>query len=126
MKWRFVIAAEWTSGKVATMTPDLDTMLLISRKPTHPGEVLREEFMPDFGLSTSSLAERLGVSRQTVNELVHERRAVSPDMALRLARLFGTTPQYWLNLQRNVDLWDSLELHSEEIEAIEPLVVAAG
>lgn len=108
------------------MMPDLDNMLLISRKPTHPGEVLREEFMPDFGLSASSLAERLGVSRQTVNELVHERRAVSPDMALRLARLFGTTPQYWLNLQRNVDLWDSLELHSEEIEAIEPLVVAAG
>ncbi|MEQ3364061.1 HigA family addiction module antitoxin [Raoultibacter massiliensis] len=96
-------------------------MLLIARRPTHPGEMLREEFMPDFGLSVAALAKRLAVSRQSVNELVHERRAVSADMALRLARVFGTTPQYWSNMQRNVDLWDSLELHSEEIEALEPL-----
>ena len=100
---------------------DVDNMILISRKPTHPGEVLREEFLPDFGLSVAQLANKLGVSRQTVNELVRERRAVSSDMALRLARLFGTTPHYWLNLQRNVDLWDSLELRQSELEAIEPL-----
>jgi len=61
------------------------------------------------------------VSRQTVNELVRERRAISPDMALRLGRLFGTTAQFWLNLQRNVDLWDSLELNRESIEQVEPL-----
>lgn len=97
------------------------TMLIVSRKPTHPGEVLREEFMPDFGLSVAQLAKRLSVSRQSVNELVRERRAVSPDMALRLARLFGTSPQYWLNLQRNVDLWDSLDLDRASIERIEPL-----
>ena len=96
-------------------------MLIVSRKPTHPGEVLREEFMPDFGLSVSQLAKRLSVSRQSVNELVRERRAVSPDMALRLARLFGTSPQYWLNLQRNVDLWDSLDLQRDSIERIQPL-----
>lgn len=125
LRSRFV-SAKGDVGKETAKASDLDNMLLTSRKPTHPGEVLREEFMPDFGLSASSLAERLGVSRQTENELVHERRAVGPDMALRLARLFGTTLQYWLNLQRNVDLWDSLELHSEEIEAIEPLAVAAG
>lgn len=97
------------------------SMLIVSRKPTHPGEVLREEFMPDFGLSVSQLAKRLSVSRQSVNELVRERRAVSPDMALRLARLFGTSPQYWLNLQRNVDLWDSLDLQRDSIERIQPL-----
>lgn len=97
------------------------TMLIVSRKPTHPGEVLREEFMSDFGLSVAQLAKRLSVSRQSVNELVRERRAVSPDMALRLARLFGTSPQYWLNLQRNVDLWDSLDLGRASIERIEPL-----
>ena len=83
--------------------------------------------MPECELSVAALAERLGVSRQSVNELVRERRAVSPDMALRLGRLFGTTAQYWLNLQRNVDLWDSLELNREAIEAVEPLpLVATG
>ena len=102
-------------------------MILITAKPPHPGEFLREDYMPDCELSVAGLAERLGVSRQSVNELVRERRAVSPDMALRLGRLFGTTPQYWLNLQRNVDLWDSLELNREAIEAVEPLpMVATG
>ena len=83
-----------------------DKMMLVARKPTHPGEMLREEFLPDFGLSVARAASLLHVSRQSVNELLRERRGVSPDMAIRLARLFGTTPQYWLNLQRNVDLWD--------------------
>lgn len=102
-----------------------DNMLLISRRPTHPGEMLREEFMPEFDLSVAVLAKRLSVSRQTINELVRERRAVSPDMALRLGRVFGTTPQYWMNMQRNVDLWDSLDLHASEIEALEPLSAEA-
>lgn len=96
-------------------------LLFIERKPTHPGEMLREEFMPDFGISVAKLAELLKVSRQTVNELVRERRAVSADMALRLARVFGTTPQYWMNMQRNVDLWDSLDANEAEIMALEPL-----
>lgn len=102
-----------------------NSLILVARRPTHPGEMLREEFMPDFGLSVAGLAKRLGVSRQSVNELVHERRGLSSDMALRLARLFGTTPQYWMNLQRGIDLWDSLELNRSSIEAIEPLETAA-
>ena len=97
--------------------------LVITRKPTHPGEILREEFIPGCGLSVAQLAKRIGVSRQSINELVRERRAVSPDMALRLARLFGTSAEYWSNLQRNVDLWDSLDQRAEEIAAIEPLVL---
>ena len=72
--------------------------------PTHPGEMLREDFMTDYNLTTTGLAEKLGVSRQTVNELLLERRAVSPSMALRLSRLFGNTPEFWLNAQREVDL----------------------
>lgn len=99
--------------------------MIIARRPTHPGEMLREEFMPDFGLSVAQLAQRVGVSRQSVNELVHERRSLSPDMALRLARLFGQSPQFWLNLQRNVDIWDSFESSHEAIEAIEPLSLAS-
>lgn len=98
---------------------------VLARRPTHPGEMLREEFMPELGLGVAALASRLGVSRQTVNELVRERRSVSPDMALRLGRLFGTSPQYWLNMQRNVDLWDSLSQDQESIESIEPLQVVA-
>lgn len=103
---------------------EMRDMLVITRRPTHPGEVLREEFMADFGLSVADVARRLAISRQSVNELVRERRSVSPDVALRLARLFGTSPQYWLNLQRNVDLWDSLDLQRESIEQIEPLPLA--
>ncbi|MBQ9954018.1 MAG: HigA family addiction module antidote protein [Eggerthellaceae bacterium] len=104
-----------------------DDMILVSRRPTHPGEVLREEFMPDYGLTVAQLATLLSTSRQSVNELVRERRGVSPDMALRLARLFGTSPRYWLNLQHGVDLWDSLDLDRDAIEAIEPLpVIAVG
>ena len=101
-----------------------DTWQIMTRRPTHPGEMLREEFMPELGLSVAKLAQLLGVSRQTVNELVHERRSVSPDMALRLGRLFGVSPQSWLNMQRNIDLWDSLDAHRREIEAIEPLPAA--
>ena len=67
----------------------------IQRKPTHPGEMLREDFMPDYDLTVAKLAERLGVSRQSVNELLRERRAVSPEMALRLGRLFGNSPEFW-------------------------------
>ncbi len=93
-------------------------------KPIHPGEMLREDFMPDYGLTVSSLAKALGVSRQSVNELVKERRAVSPEMALRLARLFGNTPEFWLNTQVRVDLWEAAEKAKKKIEHINPLSVA--
>ncbi|WP_232050847.1 HigA family addiction module antitoxin [Arabiibacter massiliensis] len=94
-------------------------LTIVARRPTHPGEVLREELMPAYGLTVAGLAKRLGVSRQSVNELVRERRALSTDMALRLARLFGTSAEYWLALQRGVDLWDTLELRREDLDAIE-------
>lgn len=103
-----------------------DRTTTIRRRPTHPGEMLREEFMPDFGLSVAQLASKTGVSRQTVNQLISERRALSPSMALRLARLFGTTPQYWLNMQRNIDIWDSYNTEQDAIDSIEPLQVAVS
>ena len=95
-----------------------------SIRPTHPGEMLREDFLPDFALSATRLAAALRVSRQTVNELLRERRAVSPEMALRLARLFGNSPEFWLNAQRAVDLWDTAEVLREEVDRIEPMRVA--
>jgi antitoxin HigA-1 len=93
-------------------------------RPTHPGEMLREDFMPDYGLSVSSIAKALGVSRQTVNELLRERRAVSPEMALRLSRLFGNTPEFWLNAQRAVDLWEAARAVRRKLERISPLKAA--
>ena len=93
-------------------------------RPTHPGEMLREDFLPDYGLTVSSLAEAVGVSRQTINELIRGRRAVSPEMALRLARLFGNTPEFWLNAQRGVDLWDAAQAIKTEVKRIKPLSIA--
>jgi addiction module HigA family antidote len=93
-------------------------------QPTHPGEMLREDFMPDFGLTTTTLAKTLWVSRQTVNELLHERRAITPAMALRLSILFGNTPEFWLNAQIAVDLWKTRNLYKNELERIRPLHVA--
>jgi len=92
--------------------------------PTHPGEMLREDFMPDYGLNTTSLAEALGVSRQTINELLRERRSVSPVMALRLSRLFGNSPEFWLNVQHSRDIWDSKERYKKELSRIRTLRVA--
>ena len=92
-------------------------------RPIHPGEMLREDFMPDFGLTVSGLAEALCVSRQSVNELVRERRAVTPEMALRLSRLFGNSAEFWLNAQRAIDLWDAEQAAGPDIKRIEPLIV---
>ncbi len=93
-------------------------------RPTHPGEMLREDFLPDYSLTVSSFAKALGVSRQTVNELLRERRAVSPEMALRLSRLFGNTPEFWLNAQRAVDLWEASRTIKKTIKRINPLSAA--
>jgi len=96
----------------------------MKRRPTHPGEVLREDFLPDYDLTVSSLAAALGVSRQTVNELLRERRALSPEMALRLSALFGNSPEFWLNLQRAVDLWDAQAAVQDDMRRIKPLCIA--
>jgi addiction module HigA family antidote len=93
-------------------------------KPTHPGEMLREDFMPDYDLSTTSMANALGVSRQTINEILRERRAISPAMALRLSRLFNNSPEFWLNVQNSWDLWDYRQRHRKELSQIRPLNAA--
>jgi addiction module HigA family antidote len=94
------------------------------RRPTHPGEMLRDDFLPEYNLTVAGLAEAAGVSRQSVNELLRCRRAVSPEMALRLARLFGNTPEFWLNVQRAVDLWDAGQKLKGKVDRIKPLRVA--
>jgi addiction module HigA family antidote len=93
-------------------------------RPTHPGVMLREDFLPEYGLTVSGFATSLRVSRQTVNELLRERRAVSPEMALRLSRLFGNSPEFWLNAQRAVDLWEAVRNIKDTINHISPLTAA--
>ena len=94
------------------------------RRPTHPGEMLREEFMSDYGLTVARLATAIGVSRQSVNELLLERRAMTADMALRLSKLFGTSPESWLELQQGVDLWDARQAIKPAMSRIKRLRVA--
>ncbi len=89
--------------------------------PTHPGELLREEIMPAAKLTQDQLAEHLGVSRRTVNEIVGEKRSVTADMAHRLARLFNTTPELWLGLQQDVDLWKARQEGAAVYSKIKPL-----
>ena len=96
----------------------------LRRRPTHPGEMLREDFLPDFGLTVTALADAAGVSRQSINELLRGRRALSPEMALRLGRLFGNAPEFWLNAQRAVDLWDAALAVKKEVQRIKPLGAA--
>ncbi|MBI5548619.1 MAG: HigA family addiction module antidote protein [Deltaproteobacteria bacterium] len=82
-------------------------MLPTHRRPTTPGEILREEFLKPSRLTQQKLAERLGMSLQRLNGILQGRRAVTADTALLLAREFKTSPQLWMNLQTNVDLWDA-------------------
>lgn len=96
---------------------------VMKRRPTHPGEMLREDFLPDYGLTASALAKAIGVSRQSVNELLRCRRGVSCAMALRLGRLFGNSPQFWLKAQSALDLWDAAQSVKGEVEQIKPLSV---
>ncbi len=83
-------------------------MLMTKRKPVTPAENLMEEFMEPLGLSQTDLAERTGLPRKHVNELCRGRRAITADTALILSRVFGNTPDFWLNTQRRTDLWEAL------------------
>lgn len=73
-------------------------------RPVHPGEILREDYLVELGMSANALARALHVPAPRVNDVVRERRGITADTALRLARYFGTTPQFWLNLQSAYDL----------------------
>ena len=86
-------------------------------RPIHPGEILREEFLVPLGLSASALAIELKVPAPRINDIVRERRAITPDTALRLSRYFGTSPEFWMDLQTAYDLKIAARDSSEKIEA---------
>lgn len=79
------------------------------RAPNHPGGIISRQYLEPLGLTVSELAKILGVSRKTGSKIINERGSISADMALRLSRAFNTTPQLWLNLQQNYDLWHAVK-----------------
>jgi addiction module HigA family antidote len=101
-------------------------VLALESAPTHPGEMLQEEFLVPLGVSQSDFARRLGVSFPRLNDLIHGRRGVSTDTALRLARVLGTSPELWLNLQVVWDLWHAAQgAEGKAIAKLEPLRAAS-
>jgi antitoxin HigA-1 len=92
----------------------------------HPGEILREEFLLPLGISPYRLSVDLGVSAPTVNDIVRERRGITPEMAARLARYFGTSEQFWLNLQDAFAVHHVRKKYSRELKAIKPITAAAS
>jgi addiction module HigA family antidote len=93
----------------------------LDRQPTHPGEIIKEDFMLPLKLTQTELAKALRTSFRTVNEILNEKRSISPEMALRLARYFGTTPDVWLGLQADFDLFKARLKSEKTIEEIKPL-----
>lgn len=90
------------------------------RKPTHPGEILLEEFLQPLGVSQAKFARHIGWTYAKLNEIIHAKRGITPDTAIDLAIVLGTTPLFWLNLQTHYDLWEA----SQRVRDLEPLKIA--
>jgi addiction module HigA family antidote len=96
-------------------------MFVNGMRPIHPGEILREEYLEPLGMSANALAGALHLTAARVNEIVREKRGITPDTALRLSRYFGTTAEFWLNLQMMYELRKTIETEGKAIiEAIQP------
>ena len=89
------------------------------RRPTHPGNILKEDYLLPLSITIKDMAANLGVSRKTLSKIINERGAITPDMALRLSRALDTTPDLWLDLQKNYDLWQA-ETESQEWKKVKP------
>ena len=98
-------------------------MVLIptNREPTHPGEMLLEEFLIPMGITQKDLAKAIHVPYQRVNEIINKKRGVTPSPALRLAKFFGVSEEFWINLQLRWDLYKAKQAESKELKTIRPL-----
>lgn len=94
------------------------------RKPTHPGRILKNMYLKPASITISQFAEVLGVSRKAVSAIVNERKAITPEMALRLSQALNTTPDLWLNLQIKHDLWQSMN-NTNDWKSIKPIQISA-
>ncbi|MFP3981983.1 MAG: HigA family addiction module antitoxin [Desulfobacterales bacterium] len=105
-----------------TMNEGAGSRLPRNRPPTHPGEMLFEEFVKPLGLTQAELARRLGVSYPRLNEIIKGRRSVTPDTALRLSRVLGMSADFWLGLQQDWDLWHALNSpEGKKISRLKPI-----
>ena len=100
-------------------------MITIEREPTHPGEILKLEFLDEFGLTQVELAKALNTTFRTVNEIINAKRSVSPEMALKLSKYFGTSVELWLNLQNQYDIYKVIQRKKDILKEIQPLKVSA-
>ncbi len=96
-------------------------MIELQREPTHPGEILKEEFLEPMGITQTKLAKALHTSFRAINEIVNQKRGITVEMAIKLAKYFGTSPELWLNLQNSYDLYKVLKKKKSLIESIEPV-----
>ncbi|MEA3415103.1 MAG: HigA family addiction module antitoxin [Thermodesulfobacteriota bacterium] len=90
------------------------------RRPTHPGNIIKEDYLLPLSITIKDMADTLGVSRKTLSKIINEKGAITPDMALRLSRAFDTTPEFWLNLQKNYDLWQAEHI-SKAWQTVKPI-----
>ncbi|MFC2167044.1 HigA family addiction module antitoxin [Acidobacteriota bacterium] len=97
-------------------------MRIKKRPPTHPGGILRRQYIEPLSLTISELANTIGVSRKTLSKIVNEHGSITPEMALRLSKAFKTTPELWLNLQQNYDLWQASH-NSDDWKMIEAITI---
>ncbi len=111
-----------TTTKATAIAPLVQRRLPTHRPPTHPGEMLLEEFLKPLGISQSAFAIRLGVSFPRLNEVINAKRSVTPDTALRLAQVTGMSADFWLGLQQDWDLWHALRSNeARQIARLKPL-----
>ncbi len=96
-------------------------MRAMKRMPTHPGRILKKDYLEPLSITIKDMATVLGVSRKTLSKVINERGTVTPDMALRLSRAFDTSPDLWLSLQKNYDLWHASH-NSEAWKSVKPIV----
>jgi len=96
-------------------------MLPNNRRPTHPGEILREEYLEPLQMTQQQLADALGITRVRINEIILGKRSITPDTAFRLSKYFNTTPDFWLNLQKNLDMWETLQVNKPDYDKIKTL-----
>lgn len=99
-------------------------MLPKNRRPTHPGEIIRHEYLEPLKMTQQQLADAIGVSRVRINEIILGKRSITPDTAFRLAKYFNTTADFWVNLQINVDMWDTFQTNKNEYEKINTALIS--
>ncbi|HEU4345543.1 MAG TPA: HigA family addiction module antitoxin [Candidatus Binatia bacterium] len=121
-KWRSRIITKQRSRHGKLSQPLVARRLPAKRPPTHPGEMLLEEFLRPMEISQSAFAVRLGISFPRLNEIIRGKRSVTPDTALRLAHVLGMSADFWLGLQQDWDLWHALRSKkAAAIARLEPL-----